>query len=382
MAGKRIISEEQLSEVTASDKQSEIPSPHVAGDTHRGADKSGSGETYSTATKSEVLSKIMSQLSSLNKDQLKDVFSGLYDVPGDAHRGADNTAGEKSQLSLSSSSVKGGSAGDVHPTRSSSTGSGEHGQIRLSPTSVGSFKEDVDEIFAGEELSEELRNKATVVFEAAINARLVSEVARIEEEFEAKLEDLVEEVRQEAIDNVDKYLSYVAEEWIAENKLTIDNAIKVDMAEQFMSGLKDLFESNYVQIPDEAELDVMSEMTETIEELESALNEKTEELIALKNLNEELSVSLYFETLSEGLAETQIEKLRTLCEGISYDNVEEFVEKASIIKESYFPSKTKSSDDSLLNEEVEYEGNETPTNVSGPMKHYLEVASRLSKTSI
>lgn len=382
MAGKRIISEEQLSEVTASDKQSEIPSPSVKGDTHRGADKSGSGETYSTTTKSEVLSKIMSQLSSFNKDQLSDVFAGLYTVPGDAHRAADKTAGESGQVSISSSAVKGGSSGDVHPTMSSSSGSGEHSQIRTSPTAVGSFKEDVDEIFAGEELSEELRNKATVVFEAAINARLISEVARLEEEFEAKLEDLVEEVRQEAIDNVDKYLSYVAEEWVEENKLTIDNAIKVDMAEQFMSGLKDLFESNYVQIPDEAELDVMSEMSEAIEELESELNEKTEELITLKKLNEELSVNLYFESLSEGLAETQVEKLRTLCEGISYDSAEEFVEKASIIRESYFPSKAKSSDDSLLNEEVEYEGNETPNNVGGPMKDYLAVASRLSKTSI
>lgn len=382
MAGKRIISEEQLSEVTASDKQSEIPSPSVKGDAHRGADKSGSGETYSTTTKSEVLSKIMSQLSSFNKDQLSDVFAGLYTVPGDAHRAADNTSGEKSQLSLSPSGAKGGDTGSVHPTMNSSSGSGERSTIRTSPTAVGSFKEDVDEIFAGEELSEDLRNKATVVFEAAINARLISEVARLEEEFEAKLEDLVEEVRQEAIDNVDKYLSYVAEEWVEENKLTIDNAIKVDMAEQFMSGLKDLFESNYVQIPDEAELDVVSEMSEAIEELESALNEKTEELINLKKMNEELSVNLHFESLSEGLAETQVEKLRTLCEGISYDSAEEFMEKASIIKESYFHSKAKSSDDSLLNEEVEYEGNETPTNVAGPMKDYLAVASRLSKTSI
>lgn len=382
MAGKKIISEEQLSEVTASDKQSEIPSPHTSGDAHRGADKSGSGETYSTTTKSEVLSKIMSQLSSFNKDQLNDVFTGLYTVPGDAHRAADNRSGEKTVLSISPSTAKGGDTGPVNPTRSSSTGSGEHSQIRTSPTSVGSFKEDVDEIFEGEELSEELKNKATVIFEAAINARLISEVARLEEEFEAKLEESVEEIRQEVVDNVDKYLSYVAEEWVAENKLVIDNAIKVDMAEQFMSGLKDLFESNYVQIPDEAELDVVAEMSEAIQELETDLNEKTEELIALKKLNEELAVTLHFESLSEGLIETQVEKLRTLCEGISYNNADEFLEKASIIKESYFSSKVKSNDDTLLNEEIEYEGSETPTNISGPMKHYLETTSRLSKTSI
>jgi hypothetical protein len=324
----------------------------------------------------------MSQLSSFNKDQLNDVFTGLYTVPGDAHRGADNLGGEKSMVSTSPSAAKGGDTGPVTPTRSSSSGSGEQAQVKTSPTTVGSFKEDVEEIFAGEELSENLRNKATVVFEAAINARLISEVARLEEEFEAKLEESLEEIRQEVVDNVDKYLSYVAEEWVAENQLSIDSAIKVDMAEQFMSQLKDLFESNYVQIPDEAELDVVTEMSEALEELEVALNEKTEELIALKNMNEELSVSLYFETLSEGLAETQVEKLRTLCEGIEYDNVKEFVEKASIVKESYFPSKTKSSDDSFLNEEIEYEGTETPTNVSGQMKHYLETTSRLSKTSI
>lgn len=384
MAGKKIVNEDELQEFNSSSGVASTADPYDAGDTSRSADKSAGETGYSFSTKSEVLSAIMSQIGNLNKDQLGNLYKGLSGPEGQAGRSADKSGGEGGQVSTSPTAVKpvtsatlanaGGSAPYAH---NSSTGTGEKGQIRTSPTSVVA-KEDVEEIFGGDELSEELKEKAVIVFEAAINARLVTEVARLEEEFEAALEESVEEIRKEIVENVDKYLSYAVEEWVEENQVAIDTGLKSEMAEELIHGLKSIFEANYIDIP-ETKVDVVAEMAEKIEDLESRLNEEIEKNITLEQTKQVLEVDGIFESVCEGLAKTQVEKLRTLAEGIVFESADEFERKVSIIKETYFPANKPSTSESMITEEVDTDDDSDRVQATGAMANYVQTLSKSVK---
>lgn len=387
MPGKK--NTEDLQEFNASSGVDSTADAYDAGDTSRSADKSSGETSYSDSTKSEVLNAIMSHIGGLNKDALINIYKA-YGPTGSSARSADKGGGEGSPVRTSPTAVtgmtggeavnKGGSAPTTH---NSKTGSGE-GQLHISPTGAKpSYKEDVEEIFGGDELSEEIKHKASIVFEAAVNARVIVETARLEEEFESLLEEAVDEIRSEVVDNVDKYLSYAVEEWVEENKVAIDAGLKVEMAEDLISGLKGLFEANYIDIP-ETRVDVVAEMTEQVEELEAKLNEEIQKNHELKERNTSLKVEKAFSDISEGLAETQVEKLRTLVEGVSYDSAKDYRNKLNVIKETYFPSSPKQPEEStvVLTEEVSPDQESDyvePT--SGPMAAYVKTATRLSKTS-
>jgi|LakMenEpi03Aug12_release.lakeMendotaPanAssembly.Ray.scaffolds.fasta_scaffold203625_2 hypothetical protein len=376
MAIKKNVNEEELLEFKSSDEQSVAADPHNGGDSSRSADKSAGETTYAASTKSEVLNAIMQTISGLNKDQLADVFKGLEGASGSSARAADKTSGETGQISLSPTSVKPVTGAPMAGAdKSSSTGSGEKGQIRTAPTSAVA-KEDVEDMFAGEELTEELKERAVVVFEAAVGARLVSEVARLEEEFEALLEESIEEIRSEIVENVDKYLSYAVEQWVEENIVAIDTGLKSEMAEELIVGLKNIFEANYIEIP-ETKVDVVAEMTDHIEELQARLSEEIEKNIALEQVKEELEVADIFDTISEGLAKTQAEKLRVLAEGITYESADDFAHKVNIIKESYFPSTKTAS--RVLTEETFDASDEDYSEPTGQMAAYINAVNKSVK---
>lgn len=372
----------ELLEFNASDGQSVTAEPHIGGSSARGADKGGGESSYSFSTKSEVLSAIMSQIAGLDREHLADVFKGLQHASGSSARAADKQGGESAaalRLSPTEANPKIGTA-YAHPTMSSQTGKGESHPLRISPTDAHSYREDVEEIFAGDELSEEIRDKAVIVFEAAINARLVSEVARLEEAFEEKLDEAIEEVRTEITENIDKYLSYAVKEWVEENTIAIDSGLKVEMADEFMLGLKSLFESNYIAIPED-KIDVVAEMSEEVEYLKKKLNEKTAKIVKLKEEKQVLKAEKIFTRMTEGLTKTDVEKLRTLSEGLSFDDAKDYKKKFGVVKETYFPTKKTSAAVSTLTEEVDLDdSDETPA--SGPMAAYMNAASRLSKTNI
>lgn len=380
---------DELLEFDASSGVDKTADPYGAGDTSRSADKSGGESSYSSSTKSEVLSAIMKHIGGLDKNALVDIYKA-YGPQGSTSRAADKSGGEGSQVSTSSTavdpvtggaSVNTGSAAAA--TKSSKTGKGEEGQVSTSPTTVkASYKEDVEEIFANDELSEEIKHKASVVFEAAVNARLVLETARLEEEFETRLEEAVEEIRSEVVDNVDKYLSYAVEEWMEENQVAIDSGLKVEMAEDLLSNLKSIFESNYIDIP-ETKVDVVAEMSETIEDLEAQLNEQIEKNVELKEKYASLEVQQVFSEMSENLAETQVEKLRALSEGISYDSTQEYKNKLSVIRETYFPSTSKQPvDNNVLTEETHVDDeSDYVAPMNGRMAAYVNTAKKLSKAT-
>ena len=236
--------------------------------------------------------------------------------------------------------------------------------------------EDVEALLGEEELSEDFKDKAKTIFEAAIN----SKVAAIQEEIVAEYEDrLVEEVstiKEALAERVDSYLEYVAEEWFTENTLAIEGGLKEELTESFMTGLKGLFEEHYVSIPDE-KYNVLESMVEKLDEMETKLNEQIEKNVSLNKRLAESVADGILDEISEGLADTQKDKLASLAESIEFDSEEEYREKLETLREAYFPSKTASP--SAKTETLSEGVDETPETVSGSMAAYLKTLQSFSK---
>jgi len=238
------------------------------------------------------------------------------------------------------------------------------------------MEEDVNALLGGEELSEEFKAKAKTIFEAAINAKVAAVKEEIQSEFDAKLAEEVETAKASLAERVDSYLEYVADEWFTENQLAVEAGLKTEMTESFLEGMKSLFEEHYVSIPEE-KYDVLHSMVEKLDDMETKLNEQIEKNIGLnKRLGESIADGI-LESVSEGLAATQKEKLASLAEGVEFESDEEYREKLETLKESYFPAKGASSAKTEnLSEGVE--GSDAVT-ASGSMASYLETLSRVAK---
>ena len=199
-------------------------------------------------------------------------------------------------------------------------------------------EDDVNALLGGEELSEEFRAKAKTIFEAAINSKVIAIREEIVREHEEKLSEEVEEIKVELQERVDSYLEYVADEWFVENQLAVENGLKADMTESFLEGMKGLFEEHYVQIPEE-KYDVLKSMVEKLDDMETKLNEQIEKNISLNKGLAEATADSILESVSDGLAATQKEKLASLAESVEFESDEEYREKLETLKESYFPHK-------------------------------------------
>ena len=197
--------------------------------------------------------------------------------------------------------------------------------------------EHVEALMTGEgDLSEEFKRKAATVFEAAVKSKVRSEVERMEEEYKTELEENITTTKEELTEKVDTYLNYVVEEWMKENELAIERGLKGEIAEDFISGLKQLFEDHYVDVPDE-KYDVLEAQSEKISELEEKLNEAIEEKVQLKKNNSSLVKEQVVSEVSSDLADTEIEKFKSLIEDVDYSDEDSYREKLGTLKESYFP---------------------------------------------
>lgn len=232
--------------------------------------------------------------------------------------------------------------------------------------------DDVAALLSGEELSEEFKEKATTIFEAAVRSKIASIQEALEQSYAAALEEEIEGIKGELVDRVDSYLEYVCEEWISENELQIESGIKSQVAEDFMAGLKGLFEEHYVYIPEER-YNVLDAMVTKLDEMESKLNEQIERNVALnKQLSESVSDNILDE-VSEGLALSQKDKLASLAEGVEFESEEQYREKLVTLRESYFPSQTariQTSEEVLTEEAV--------PNYSSSMDAYLRALNKYS----
>ena len=197
-------------------------------------------------------------------------------------------------------------------------------------------EEDVNALLGGEELSEEFKEKAKTIFEAAINAKVASIKEGIEAEYAAKLAEEVEAAKESLAERVDSYLEYVSDEWFEENALAIEAGLKTEMTESFLEGMKSLFEEHYVSIPEE-KYDVLESMVEKLDDMETKLNEQIEKNITLNSRLSEATADGILDEVSEGLASTQKEKAASLSESVEFESEESYREKLETLKESYFP---------------------------------------------
>ena len=201
-------------------------------------------------------------------------------------------------------------------------------------------KEHVDALMNGEgDLSEEFKRKAATVFEAAVKSKVRDEVTRLEDEYKTELDESIKSTKEELSEKVDNYLNYVVEEWMKENELAIERGLKGEIAEDFISGLKQLFEDHYVDIPDE-KYDVLEAQSDKITELENKLNESMEKIIELNGKTSSLVREQVISESTSDLADTEIEKFKSLTDDVEFTTEESFREKLDTLKESYFP-KTK-----------------------------------------
>ena len=211
-------------------------------------------------------------------------------------------------------------------------------------------KEDVEALIEGEELSEEFKEKAATIFEAAVKSKIRSEIERIEEQSQSEKETEMETFKEEMAEKVDTYLNYVVEEWTKENELAIERGLKGEIAEDFISGLKQLFEDHYIDVPNE-KYDVLEAQSEKISELEDKLNGEIQKNVDLKQSNSTLVREQVISEVSEDLADTEIEKFKSLTQDVDFKDEESFREKLDTLKESYFPKIPTSSDKAIDDED-------------------------------
>jgi len=240
-------------------------------------------------------------------------------------------------------------------------------------------KEDVEAMFAGQDLSEDFKVQASTLFEAAISARLIAETARLEEEYETKLNEELEVFNEELTSKLDTYLDYVVENWMKENEVAIESTLRNEIMEEFIDGLKGLFAEHYINVPQE-KIDILEALADKVTALEEKLDETISENAQLKGALVEDNARDIFEELSSDLALTQQEKFAALAEGIEFDgDLDTYAKKLMIIKENYFRSETTSYSSNIEEETFEGDIGTTTVNVDPSVSRYVQAIARSVK---
>ena len=239
-------------------------------------------------------------------------------------------------------------------------------------------KEDIDALVEGEELTDEFKQKASTIFEAAVHQK-VMEIATekmddLEKEYQSNLQEEIVSFRDELTDKVDGCLNYVVEEWMKENELALDSSLKSELTEEFMGGLKTLFTEHYIEVPDE-KVDIVESLYDKVEELEEKLNSQIDDNVKVTSELNEYRKNKILEEVCDDLADTQSEKMKTLVEGVSYENdADDFENKVKTIKESYFPNQTKQ--DANVEQESDVPETEETPEMSNIMEAYSKAIAR------
>ena len=237
------------------------------------------------------------------------------------------------------------------------------------------IEEDVNALLSGEDLSEEFKEKAKTIFEASINAKITDIENQLNEEYEKALNEQVQEIKVELTERTDAYLEYVADEWLKENALAVENGIKTEMTESFMTGMKKLFEDHYVTLPED-KYDVLENMVDKLDEMETKLNEQIEKNVALNQKLGESTADSIFNNVAEGLATSQKEKFRSLAEGVEFESEESYRGKIETLKESYFGQKKTTTTTTSAPQELKEEAAHVEP-ATGAMAAYLDALGRM-----
>ena len=239
-------------------------------------------------------------------------------------------------------------------------------------------EDDINALIAGEELSEEFEEKARTIFETAINSKVSLIKEDLEKEYAKILQEEIDSTKVELTERVDSYLEYVANEWLEENSLAVEQGLKAEMSESFLTGMKSLFEEHYVSIPED-KYDVLESMVNKLDDMEEKLNEQIEKNVGLtKRLAESKSDGILSD-VSEGLAVTQKDKLASLAESVEFESETDYREKLVTLRNSYFPTRQVASTQSEDSEMLSEEANAPAAEATGTMANYLTTLQRITK---
>lgn len=304
-------------------------------------------------SKIEAITSVIGAMHSMRKDDLTKWFTQAMALIG------------KEADSLPS----GASADSNASSIDAKTGKGPKTRDAMPKISV---KEDVEEMFAGQDLSEEFKDKASTLFEAAVNARVTLELSRLDEEYESRLEEEVNEIAEALEKKLDTYLDYVVENWMKENEVAIESSLRNEIMEEFINGLKGLFVEHYIDVPEE-KIDVVEELAAKVDQLETMLDESITENAELKGMVSESTRISVLEEMSEDLTMVQSEKFAALAEGIDFDgDVGSYKKKLSYVKETYFSKK------STPTTNIEEETFEGDTSINESVKSHDPEINRLA----
>jgi len=332
-------------------------------------------DTSHPQSKIEAINSVIGAMHAMRSDELTKWFNQAMDLIGkeaDKEPKSANEYGNENSLDMKPSYA----VGKARPTANDPMPKLDHKNNPLA-----SMKEDVEEMFVGTDLSEEFKDKATTLFEAAVNARAIIEIARLEEEFETAYEERLEEEVASIVGNVetnlDTYLDYIVEKWMEDNQVAVESSLRNEIMEEFIGGLKSLFAEHYIDVPEE-KVNVIEAMAQKIETLENALNESINDNNELKSELVEARMLSLVDELSEGLTMSQAEKFAALAEGVSFDgNFNSYKSKLEMVKETYFSMKPKTSNI----EEETFESDDESVNTVNMDPHVSNYVRAIARTT-
>ncbi len=243
------------------------------------------------------------------------------------------------------------------------------------------MSDDIEALVADEDLSEEFKSKAKTIFEAAVVSKVKEKVSELEEQYEEDTVEAIEEIKEDLTEKVDSYLNYVAESWVQENELAIERGLKSELTEDFINGLKKLFEEHYVEVPED-KFDVVEELAGRLDDMEDKLNDEVASNITMSQMVEELKRERIVREAGDDLADSEVEKLKELTEDIDFEDEEKFQEKVSTLKEAYFKGEkieAVSDDVNVANSDADFTNPDTEIPVTGPMSAYTAAISKFAK---
>lgn len=344
--------ESQVDEAKASfGVDAEVPEPTGKEATPPG-DKPEAGDKKKKLTKVAAIQKITQEVKGMKKEQ----FEKVYEAMLAALEGKEVVSEDKDEETTAVS---------VRELR----------QIKAGDVNVA---EDVAAMFSGEDLSEEFTTKASTIFEAAVVSKVNELLETVTVDLEAEMEVAKDEIAEDMAGKLDSYLEYVAEEWMKENELAVEQGIRAEIQENFMKGLKDLFVENYIEVPEE-KVDLVDELAGKIEELEQSVNEEMQKSIDLNKELTEAKVEIILGKVSDGLTESQAIKLASLAEGVEFENEESYVEKLETLKSNYFKSDEVVTEETAIDDEPLEIDEDAETKIDPGMSAYMSAISKSIK---
>ena len=312
------------------------------------------------STKAQMIKTLFDKINGMKKEEVSTKWKDLMGVAE-----AEDVGGEDPET--------------AHPAGDKVAIGKKKKKIKIAMPEIN-VKEDIDALVQGEQLSEEFKTKASTIFEAAVHQKVMEvatvKVDELEKEFQSDLQEEIISFRDELTEKVDGYLNYVVEEWMRENEIALESSLRSEITEEFMGGLKNLFTEHYIDVPDE-KVDIVEGLYDKVEELEEKLNSQIEENVKTKDELNEYRKNKILEEVCEDLADTQSEKLKSLVEGVSYEeNAEDFESKIKTIKESYFPNQVKQDENIDQKDVVSEDSTEETPKISNIMSAYSKAIAR------